>query len=273
MSPLKSLKKRSIASTCHKRRSSSSSSTLRISAPSTMLDADIQGPYIKCRTQRDRVDRILTYMQKRHRWSIKDLLRAYVTQPSNAPYKQAHTSRASFLLEAIYGQEDVLEALQRTPNPVKEVDIEPLVRRLRRELSNLEERENRPSTLGQFDAEATIEELHLDQIAIQCQEAVPELWELLIRLVAPKRDCSKRDTTAAHNRLVLITSILAYTRSPRLYNQLPMLLGIYLHSMGAKRRVLEVLHSLGVTIGYSTLQIRVDAVADVGKVRIKYLFG
>src|SRR5579871_4146964 len=66
--------------------------------------------------------------------------------------------------------------------------------------------------------------------------------------------------------LVMICSILAHTRTPILSNNLPMLLGLHLHSMVVKRRTINVLAGLGITSSYWSVNARRGELADIGKV-------
>jgi hypothetical protein len=237
----------------------------RLPSFSPQRDADVNGHYIRCKTPRERVDRILLYIRRRHGWSLKDLLRVYVTAETDQPSARSLSGRADFLADAIYGQEEVVGALRNTFAYAENQDIGHLTRRLRGELSALEEEDGRPGVLGKFDPTTSINQLRLPQLIDQIMETVPQLWELLSCLVAPKR-ASNRDDTFVNTRLALVTSTIAYTRAPRLCDQLPTLLGIYLHSMGVKRRVLELYNHTGAIVGYNTLQDRRSKLAEEGKV-------
>jgi hypothetical protein len=93
------------------------------------------------------------------------------------------------------------------------------------------------------------------------QKAAPELWGLLAGLME-QQYASRRDTqTEYRGSMVMICSILAHARSPKKCNNLPMLLGLQLHSMGVKRRTIGVLARLGITSNY-----RRGELADIGKV-------
>ena len=65
--------------------------------------------------------------------------------------------------------------------------------------------------------------------------------------------------------MVMICSILAHACAPILFNNLPMLLGLHLHSMGVKRRTINVLAGLGITSSYKSVNARRGELADIGK--------
>jgi len=83
----------------------------------------------------------------------------------------------------------------------------------------------------------------------------------------PQNASSRRNTFAEYEgNMVMVCSILAHARAPRLSNNLPMLLGLHLHSMGVKRRTINVLAGLGITSSYWSVNARRGELADVGKV-------
>jgi len=204
-------------------------------------------------------------LQVRHRWSLKHVICAYTTE--HPVEKGAHTTaqRAKNLSDWIYGQPKVVEQLQDLPSGLREAEKNSLVRRLRLELDKLEDQSNGKGALGKFDSNTPVDQINLGFIAQQIQEAAPELWTLMSKLLAAKKD-SGRDPSCYNSRLVMIIAIMAYTRTPILCNHLQSLLGIYLHSTGVKRRVLSVLNGLGITTSYSTIQVQRENLAEVGKV-------
>jgi hypothetical protein len=120
--------------------------------------------------------------------------------------------------------------------------------------------------LGEFNPKANIDTLDIPALAERIQKAAPELWQLLAGLME-QQHASHRDTlTEYQGSMVMVCSILAQARAPRKCNNLPMLLGLHLHSMGLKRRSLNVLAGLGVTSSYWAINTRRGELADIGKV-------
>jgi hypothetical protein len=102
-------------------------------------------------------------------------------------------------------------------------------------------------------------------LAKRVQEGAPELWKLLANIATPSsRDC---DTSRTYKgNLVMLCSLLASTFAPIKLNSFPMLIGLYLHSMGVKRRVINFLAGLGICPNYQTLIHKWDALAELGQV-------
>ena len=75
------------------------------------------------------------------------------------------------------------------------------------------------------------------------------------------------------SRMVMILAILCYSFRPRGAINIPTLIGLYLHSKGVKRVVLELLHQLGVTVSYDAIMNNIkslskdseDTIAEVGQ--------
>ena len=83
----------------------------------------------------------------------------------------------------------------------------------------------------------------------------------------PQDARSHRDTvTKYQGSIVMICSILAHARAPVKSSNFPTLLGLHLHSMGVKRRTLNVLAGLGITPSYKTINSRRGQLAEIGKV-------
>ena len=120
--------------------------------------------------------------------------------------------------------------------------------------------------LGIFELEKDINELDIPALAERVMKAAPELWQLCTALMESQHD-SRRDTATEYKgSIVMIFSILAHARAPRKSNNLPMLLGLHLHSMGVKRRTINVLAGLDITSGYQVINNKRAELADHGKV-------
>jgi hypothetical protein len=208
---------------------------------------------------------VLNELNEKHRWTIKDLIYYLVTAAPVKKYGMKCSSRAKALSDAIYKQEAVVKQLSRASKDIHNVGNAQLIDRLRAELHAL----SKPEVgLGMFEPEKDVNELDIPALAERVQKAAPELWGLLAGLMEPPRSTGDCDTrlTALKGRVVMICSILAHGRTPRLCNNLPMLLGLHLHSMGVKRRTINVLAGLGVTSSYRAINNRQGTLADIGKV-------
>lgn len=161
----------------------------------------------------------------------------------------------------------MIEALHKMPDVTKKVDIELLIGWLCQKLSKLERDDTGVNSLEQFDSKTPVEQLCLQEVVKQMQEAVPELWHLLSQLVAAKFNHG-HDEISIESHLVAIISILAYTQVSRLCNNFPALLSLYCHSMSVKRRVLELLYNLDLCVSYHSLQKKHAELAEEEKINI-----
>jgi hypothetical protein len=219
--------------------------------------------YVKGLKTRERVDLVLYELNEKHRWSIKDLIYHLVTAEPTKKYGMTCSARAKALSDAIYKREEVVEQLSRASEDIRTVGNANLIARMRTELNAV----GKPEVgLGEFESEKDIAELDIPALAERVQRAAPELWGLLAGLME-QQHASRRDTlTEYQGSMVMVCSILAHARSPRKCNNLPMLLGLHLHSMGVKRRTISVLAGLGITSNYRAINSRHGELAEIGKV-------
>jgi hypothetical protein len=207
---------------------------------------------------------VLHELFEKHRWSIKDLMYHMVTAE---PIKKNGVSclvRAKALSDGIYQQEEVVKQLSRASQDIHTVGNLALVDRIRAELRSVSKTN---VGLGEFDPEIDITTLDIPALAQRVQTAAPELWQLLGAVMEPQDARSRRNTiTEYEGNMVMICSILAHARAPRLSNNLPMLLGLHLHSMGVKRHTINVLAGLGITSSYWSVNAQRGELADIGKV-------
>jgi len=207
---------------------------------------------------------VLHELNEKHRWSIKDLVYHIVTAKPNKKHGVSCLVRAKSLSDGLYQQEEVVEQLSRASQDIRTVGNSALVDRIRAELRSM----SKPDVgLGEFDPEADIAKLDIPALAERIQRAAPELWQLLGALMEPQSARSRRDTFVEYQgSMVMICSILAHARAPILSKNLPMLLGLHLHSMGVKRRTINVLAGLGITASYWSVNARRGELAEIGKV-------
>ena len=206
---------------------------------------------------------VLYELNEKHRWSIKDLVYHLVTAEPTKKYGMTCSARAKTLSDAIYQREEVVERLARVSKDIRTVGDTALAARIRTELRAV----GRPGVgLGTFDPEAEIATLDLSALAKRVQNAAPELWKLLVALMEPQQPSSRDTATEYQGSMVMICSMLAHARAPNTCTNLPMLLGLHLHSMGVKRRSLNLLAGLGVTSTYWAVNKQRGELAELGKV-------
>lgn len=68
----------------------------------------------------------------------------------------------------------------------------------------------------------------------------------------------------------MISSMIVYQQAPRTYNQFSYHLGIYLHSLGTKRRALSTLAGLGLIPSYTAIKRKYGGLIEIVKVALYY---
>jgi hypothetical protein len=218
--------------------------------------------YIGGLSSRERVDMVLHDLFQQHRWTLKDLIRHMVTAESDQKNAHSCSTRARALANAIWKQEEVAEMLARVSQDNRPLENSALVDRIRAELQNAS-----AAGLGEFKIDATITSLDIAGLAARVQEAAPELWQLLGAIMEPQDGRSRRNTFVKfEGSILMICSILAHGRAPIKASNFPTLLGLHLHSMGVKRRTINVLAGLGITPSYKTINTRRGQLAEIGNV-------
>jgi len=135
----------------------------------------------------------------------------------------------------IYSQPEVVKKLGEVSIKIYTVGNSGLSR-LQTELRQLE----RKGTLGTFELEKAPVTMDIPGLAKQVQEGALELWHLLNSITIPSsRGCDTTRTYRARGNLLMLCSLLASTFAPIKSNSFPMLIELYLHSMGVKRRVIN----------------------------------
>jgi hypothetical protein len=221
--------------------------------------------YIQNLTPRERVDMILSGIREHHRWSIKDLIYHMVHAPSSQKNAHSETRRAKLVSQAIYGQPEVVKQLASVSNDIYTTGASDQVSRLQSELQGLVH----GNILGEFESDIDPGDVDIPGLATQAQSKAPELWSLLVSIMTPPK--SSRDTSIVYQgSIFMICSILASTFAPRKSNNFPTLIGLYLHAMGVKRRVISFLAGLGINSAYKTIMDRRRELADLGQVSPNY---
>lgn len=216
----------------------------------------------------DRVNHILKLLRDQHRWSLKDFILALVTQPSTIDNTHSPLALAKKLASAIYHQEEVTNQLARVSSDMWDIPSGHQVARIRSELEK-----TAAIGLGKFDPDFEAGQMDIYNLAGRIQNAAPELSSLLLRIMERKYKLPLKDQEEDEDvpvdpsgPLVMVCAIMARSYTPRKCNNLPVIIGLHLHSMGVKRRTLEVLNGLGVTASYWVVNQSYSRVAERGKV-------
>lgn len=206
----------------------------------------------------DRVSDIMEYMRSRHRWGTTDFTRNMVTaEPINSTAYNVKNRRVKHLYDALE-QAEVLHAITESkeiPKPPR-FGRKKLIKTIHAEIAALGKI---PGGFPTYHPTTSPAEMELSKIQETIREHAPELVELLQDLMGPSSSDSM-------DVITMIISMIAYQQAPRTYNQFSFHLGIYLHSLGAKRRALSTLAGLGVIPSYTTIARKYDDLIKLGKV-------
>jgi hypothetical protein len=207
---------------------------------------------------------VLSKLNSKHRWSFKDLLYYMVTEEATKKNRVSCSVRARALSDAIFEQKEVVERLARVSNNIWFIGNTKLIQRLHSELRSISKID---VGIGEFDSNMDVTSLDIPGLAERVQKAAPELWQLLESLIEPQDTRSNRDSFKDNQgSIVMVSSILAHARAPKMSNNFPLLLGLHLYSMGVKRRTINVLAGLGITISYRTVTLHRKELSEIGKV-------
>jgi hypothetical protein len=224
-------------------------------------------------SQRNSWEKLCKFRQtmRECRWNICDLVHFWYTQESpeevtNDPITKGKRRRD--LAMAIAGQDGLLrEVLTEAITENREKIVDSIAEVLKGELDSL-------LSLKAFQnfSFSAFDEVNLEDVPRHMMEKAPVLFELLMRLmespyVLSRSGYKPRDPGRDKKRAFLIASILSNARKPKKSTLLPRAIGLYCHSTGAKRRLLNVLSGLGVIESYMTIRRTLDAAAGKSRVR------
>ena len=172
--------------------------------------------------------------------------------------------RAQKLSDAIYGQPEIIERLGSVSKDIYATGATDLVSRIQTEIRGL----INGDILGEFHSNVDPKDMDIPGLATQMQNKAPELWGgvmMLVSIMTPPGN--HRDTPKIYQgSIVMVCSMLACAFAPRKTNNFPMLIGLYLHAIGVKRRVISFLAGLGINSAYQTIMDRRKELAELGQV-------
>ena len=245
---------------------------------------DIAEPYKSTRRQktpREKVDKVVGYLRETYRWTVPTFVENYVTaKRSFGSNSETHEKHAEKLSAAIFNNPVIEEALLPVENTkLSKLQYKPLQKKIKEELELLiqdkvrnEGKENEranPRRLRLFNATEPVEDIKLNLIVATVQKEAPTLWSFLTSLIRQRPYRSPRedqDLQSYNGSLFMICAILTNTRAPQGSTLFQSLIAVHLYNIGLKRRGIELLNRLGVTVSYSQLsKIRKD-LAEVREV-------
>jgi hypothetical protein len=138
--------------------------------------------------------------------------------------------------------------------------INAVVNILREELCDLQQK---AVIFGPWKSDLEFKDVQLSQGYEAINQHAPLLCQLMEGLSAQSRTDKSRNPHPG--RVVILTSILSLGRARSSANCFARLLGLHLQGMGVKRRVLSLLHGLGLIDGYKTLNCQKMGLAERSK--------
>lgn len=207
------------------------------------------------------MDSVCKFMRNNYRWGIKEFLHAYATEVSEEQLNDSLQTRVRKLNEAIFGQEEVIEAVKDQWKSFPEAGLVSLDQ-LCEEIDAL-----RTSSVqyGQYEGEKSLKALDMNQALDELKNRAPLLYQTLENLMTAHRDDYTRSEDLHQYRAVILSSILCFTRAAKTSNYIPSSLGIYLHGNGVKRRVISTMAGLGLSVSYNTILRNMEQISDAAK--------
>src|SRR5947209_4099010 len=200
--------------------SDSASDSASISASAS--ESRSRGTYNTRLTYRQEADKILRWMHQEYRWTIKDLIRSMVFDDPERLYDPTAHARSGKLIEAIWGETDILQKLQEHPSFQKMPEQAPPLNIYCGELTALEV----TPSFGPYNQLLEFDSLNLSHIHQDIKKLAPRLLSLLQSLTAPIRqwtDQADRQSESLEGRFVILFSILCFTRRRNTCSNLPKL--------------------------------------------------
>jgi len=178
-------------------------------------------------------------------------------------YDPTAHARSGKLIEAIWGETDILQKLQEHPSFQKMSEQAPPLNIYCGELTALEV----TPSFGPYNQLLEFDSLNLSHIHQDIKRLAPRLLSLLQSLTAPIRqrtDQADHQSESLEGHFVILFSILCFTWCRNTCSKLPKLFGLYFQSMGVKRRVLQVLAGMGICETYHTINKLNESIAANG---------
>jgi hypothetical protein len=207
----------------------------------------------------------MRYMRQKHKMSVDQFIRAYATTINDHSGQNTATFRAHKLADTILEKDDILQ-LQKHKT-LGRIGLFSAAQ-IRKEMAQLESVDG---YFGAYKHRDNIEDMDFQMAIQQLERQAPCLLALLDALMIPRRvrqDQKEREPLSG--RVALVTAILCFCRGRSASNNLQRTLGIYLYSMGVKRRVISVLHGLGVCESYRTINRENHAIAERAQEGMSY---
>jgi len=203
----------------------------------------------------EKLDLIICLL-RRSRTTFADLVRAWIESTPGEPTGRARQHKAKQLLDIIW-DEDMLPLFEVTDTFSERV-TDSTSKVIRTELKALQKK---VLVFGKYDATRNVEDIEFMEVHDEIEEHGPNLS----RLINNAAFCQRSDRHIRQEqpgRVVMITAMLGLGRARQSANFLTRALGVYLHSSGVRRRVINTLHGLGIVDCYLTIQQTTKRIAQ-----------
>jgi hypothetical protein len=183
------------------------------------------------------------------RWSFPMLMKNWLEYKNGTRDGKRKLKKLEDILKIVLADDDIGTVMMHdVDKSISEAMLQLLVNNIRQELGGLQQ--DVPA-FGKWSAEAEFEELEIPRAVSNVKSHAPLLYQLVHDL--SENAWQVYDREEQNGRVVMIASILSVGRARNKANNFSRMLGLYLQGLGLKRRGLQVLHGLGVTDGYRSI--------------------
>ena len=246
--------------TMPKRRTDSVGSTPKSSSrrPST---------YKQRRTTRQRVDETVCWIREQHQWSIAELIRFYIVSDAEEKGAEGCESRVAKVVNAIFENEQARQLFIKTATEKHPAQLlTKYTGILRSEQHALHQ--NVPE-FGSLEPEAELgRELDIQRACTLINQHAPTLSSLFSTLTRNRwTPTTEADTTNHGPRVFMILGIMNFCFARQNGSLLQKELGLYIKGQIGKRRMINVLSTLGITESWTSLDRIQQRVVSEAKAR------
>jgi hypothetical protein len=220
-------------------------------------------------TAHEKVAQVATLLHEWH-WGFGTLVKHWLTYKDGRYKGLRGVNKKVELLRVLLVEdpEDTYKDLKTHDLLVESMEMATtfLVNGIRDELSALQDES---TIFGRWNADVDFKDLNLSMAGDELRTHAPILTHLLTELAQ-----NKRGINGSYNRvedtgyIVMVASILLLKSSQKTANGFARMLGLYLQGSGLKRRVIAVLHGLGIIESYWALDHSKKALSQRSEVSI-----
>lgn len=203
--------------------------------------------YIPGLSQAERLQSIYKFLNDAHRWSIKDFIQNMATAQS-VRYAHNAKTRIKNLRKAILEQPQVRKIFMDDNELIPSLLVEGTSLAIREEIYTLQ---HEIPLLGQFNTTRSPKDLNVKEFYTQICDKAPILWQLLQSITARLEEDTMNNQQ--NGSFALIAALLSHALAPIRSNSFQVYMGLHFHSLGARRRLIDILHSLNISLSYDSI--------------------